>query len=103
MVKIAAGIDAQINLFEDKIPLLDSWRSWHGNRYILAWAIAMQIKEFSPEKRVVYLSAENLCITFVQSLRNNDIANFKEKMRIDVLIQMMCNLLLGKIPLVLNL
>jgi chromosomal replication initiator protein len=86
MAKIAAGIDAQINLFEDKIPLFIHGGVGMGKTH-LAQAIAWKIKEFSSTKRVVYLSAEKFMYHFVQSLRNNDIMNFKEKMRtIDVLI-----------------
>lgn len=86
MAKIAAGLDAQINLFDDKIPLF-----LHGNvglgKTHLAQAIAWQIKESSPTKKVVYLSAEKFMYHFVQSIRNNGMMDFKEKMRsIDVLI-----------------
>lgn len=86
MAKIAAGIDAQINLFDDKIPLFIHGNVGMGKTH-LAQAIAWQIKEFDKSKRVVYLSAEKFMYHFVQSLRNNDIMNFKEKMRtLDVLI-----------------
>ncbi len=86
MAKIAAGIDAQINLFDDKIPLFI-----HGNVGIgkshLAQAIAWQIKESDKSKKVVYLSAEKFMFHFVQSIRNGGAMEFKEKMRsIDVLI-----------------
>ncbi len=86
MAKIAAGLDAQIDLFDDKIPLFI-----HGNVGIgkthLAQAIAWQIKESSKSKKVVYLSAEKFMYHFVRSIRSNDVMGFKEKMRsIDVLI-----------------
>jgi chromosomal replication initiator protein len=86
MAKIAAGIDKQIELFDDKIPLF-----LHGNvgmgKTHLAQAIAWQIKEFDKSKKVVYLSAEKFMYHFVQSIRKNDVMSFKEKMRsIDVLI-----------------
>lgn len=86
MAKIASGIDAQIDLFDDKIPLFI-----HGNvglgKTHLAQAIAWQIKDFDNSKKVVYLSAEKFMYHFVQSIRNNDVMSFKEKMRsIDVLI-----------------
>ncbi len=86
MAKIAAGIDAQTNLFDDKIPLFI-----HGNVGIgkthLAQAIAWQIKESDKSKKVVYLSAEKFMYHFVQSIRSGGAMEFKEKMRsIDVLI-----------------
>ena len=86
MAKIAAGLDAQTSLFDDKIPLFI-----HGNVGIgkshLAQAIAWQIKETDRTKKVVYLSAEKFMYHFVQSIRSNGMMDFKEKMRsIDVLI-----------------
>ncbi len=86
MAKIAAGLDAQINLFDDKIPLFI-----HGNVGIgkshLAQAIAWHLKESDASKKVVYLSAEKFMYHFVQSIRSNGMMDFKEKMRsIDVLI-----------------
>jgi len=86
MAKIAAGLDAQTNLFDDKIPLFI-----HGNvglgKTHLAQAIAWQMKETNKSKKVVYLSAEKFMFHFVQSIRGNDVMGFKEKMRsIDVLI-----------------
>lgn len=86
MAKIAAGIDAQINLFDDKIPLFIHGGVGMGKTH-LAQAIAWQIKEFDKKKKVVYLSAEKFMFHFVQSIRSNDVMSFKEKMRsIDVLI-----------------
>lgn len=86
MAKIAAGIDAQINLFDDKIPLFIHGNVGMGKTH-LAQAIAWQIKEFDKSKKVVYLSAEKFMYHFVQSIRGNDVMSFKEKMRsIDVLI-----------------
>ncbi len=86
MAKIAAGLDAQITLFDDKIPLFI-----HGNVGIgkshLAQAIAWHLKESDSSKKVVYLSAEKFMYHFVQSIRSNGMMDFKEKMRsIDVLI-----------------
>ncbi len=86
MAKIVAGLDAQINLFDDKIPLFI-----HGNVGIgkthLAQAIAWHLKDSNPHKKVVYLSAEKFMYHFVQSIRSNGMMDFKEKMRsIDVLI-----------------
>ncbi|MBP7710201.1 MAG: chromosomal replication initiator protein DnaA [Rickettsiales bacterium] len=86
MAKIAAGIDAQISLFDDKIPLFIHGNVGMGKTH-LAQAIAWQIKEFDKSKKVVYLSAEKFMYHFVQSIRGNDVMSFKEKMRsIDVLI-----------------
>lgn len=87
MAKIAAGIDNQTNLFDnDKIPLFIHGGVGMGKSH-LAQAIAWKIKEFDKSKKVVYLSAEKFMYHFVQSLRTNDIMNFKQKMRtIDVLI-----------------
>lgn len=86
MAKIAAGIDNQTNLFDDKIPLFLHGGVGMGKTH-LAQAIAWKIKEFNKSKKVVYLSAEKFMYHFVQSLRTNDIMNFKQKMRtIDVLI-----------------
>jgi len=86
MAKIAAGIDAQINLFDDKIPLFIHGAVGMGKTH-LAQAIAWQLKEMNQTKKVVYLSAEKFMFHFVQSIRNNDVMSFKEKMRsIDVLI-----------------
>ena len=86
MAKIAAGLDAQINLFDDKIPLFIHGNVGMGKTH-LAQAIAWQIKEADKSKKVVYLSAEKFMFHFVQSIRSNDVMSFKEKMRsIDVLI-----------------
>jgi chromosomal replication initiator protein len=86
MAKIAAGLDAQTNLFDDKIPLFIHGNVGMGKTH-LAQAIAWQIKEANKSKRVVYLSAEKFMYHFVQSIRSNDVMSFKEKMRsIDVLI-----------------
>lgn len=86
MAKISAGLDAQISLFEDKIPLFIHGNVGMGKTH-LAQAIAWQLKEANKSKKVVYLSAEKFMFHFVQSIRSNDVMSFKEKMRsIDVLI-----------------
>ncbi len=86
MAKIAAGIDKQIDLFDDKIPLFIHGNVGMGKTH-LAQAIAWQIKDLDKRKKVVYLSAEKFMYHFVQSIRRNDVMTFKEKMRsIDVLI-----------------
>ncbi len=86
MAKIASGLDAQINLFDDKIPLFIHGGVGMGKTH-LAQAIAWQIKESDKSKKVVYLSAEKFMYHFVQSIRGNDVMSFKEKMRsIDVLL-----------------
>jgi chromosomal replication initiator protein len=86
MAKIAAGLDAQTDLFDDKIPLFIHGAVGMGKTH-LAQAIAWQIKDSDKSKKVVYLSAEKFMYHFVQSIRNGDVMSFKEKMRsIDVLI-----------------
>ncbi len=86
MAKIASGIDAQINLFDDKIPLFIHGGVGMGKTH-LAQAIAWKIQEFDRSKKVLYLSAEKFMYHFVQSVRSNDVMTFKEKMRsVDVLI-----------------
>lgn len=53
----------------------------------LMHAIAHAIKEKTPEKTVMYLSAEKFMYQFVKALRSNDTMNFKEQFRsVDVLM-----------------
>lgn len=86
MARIAAGLDEQRSLFDDKIPLFIHGGVGIGKTH-LAQAIAWQIKESDKNKKVVYLSAERFMYHFVSSIRNNDVMAFKGKMRsIDVLI-----------------
>lgn len=86
MAKIAAGVDKQIELFDDKIPLFIHGGVGMGKTH-LAQAIAWEIQKYDQAKKVVYLSAEKFMYHFVQSIRGNDVMGFKEKMRsIDVLI-----------------
>lgn len=86
MARIAAGIDEQQQLFDDKIPLFIHGGVGVGKTH-LAQAIAWQIKNTNNKQKVVYLSAERFMCHFVNSIRNNDIISFKEKMRsIDCLI-----------------
>ena len=50
-------------------------------------AVAWDIQERNPERKVVYLSAEKFMYEFVKSLRHKDIMTFKEKFRsVDVLM-----------------
>ena len=50
-------------------------------------AIAWDIKERDPKRKVVYLSAEKFMYEFVKSLRYRDTMAFKEKLRsVDVLM-----------------
>jgi chromosomal replication initiator protein len=50
-------------------------------------AIAWEIRQRSPERKVVYLSAEKFMYSFVRALRNQDMVSFKEQFRsIDVLM-----------------
>lgn len=86
MAKIASGIDKQIALFDDKIPLFIHGGVGMGKTH-LAQSIAWQIQEYDKSKKVVYLSAEKFMYHFVRSIRENNVMDFKEKMRsIDVLI-----------------
>lgn len=53
----------------------------------LMHAIALEIKEKHPERRVIYLSAEQFMHRFVTALRNYDMQSFKEEFRnLDVLL-----------------
>ncbi len=47
----------------------------------LMHAIAWQIRSRSPQRRVVYLSAEKFMYSFVRALRNHDTGSFKEQFR----------------------
>jgi chromosomal replication initiator protein len=86
MAKIVAGCSDTPQLFDDKIPLFIHGNVGMGKTH-LAQAIAWNIKDNNSNKKVVYLSAEKFMFHFVQSIRNNEIMSFKEKMRsIDVLI-----------------
>ncbi len=86
MAKIASGLDAQVNLFNDKIPLYIHGGVGMGKTH-LAQSIAWQLKEADKSKKIVYLSAEKFMYHFVRSIKDNDIMSFKEKMRsVDALI-----------------
>lgn len=86
MAKMVAGVEGQIDLFNEAIPLFIHGNIGMGKTH-LAQAIAWQIKEKDKSKKVVYLSAEKFMYHFVQSVRGNATMDFKEKMRtIDVLI-----------------
>lgn len=61
----------------------------------LMHAIAWQIKNTEPTRKVIYMSAEKFMYQFVKALRNKDVISFKEKFRsVDVLmiddIQFIC-------------
>lgn len=63
----------------------------------LMHAIAHQIKEQSPEKTVMYLSAEKFMYQFVRALRANETINFKEVFRsVDVLMMDDIQFIAGK-------
>jgi len=86
MAKIVSGCSETPQLFHDKIPLFIHGSVGMGKTH-LGQAIAWAIKEHNAHQKVVYLSAEKFMFHFVQSIRNNDIMEFKHKMRsIDVLI-----------------
>jgi chromosomal replication initiator protein len=53
----------------------------------LMHAIAWEIRHRSPQRKVVYLSAEKFMYSFVRALRNQDTVSFKEQFRsVDVLM-----------------
>lgn len=53
----------------------------------LMQAIAWQIREKSPERKVLYLSAEKFMYQFIRALRSRDTVTFKEQFRnVDVLM-----------------
>jgi chromosomal replication initiator protein len=53
----------------------------------LMHAIAWEIRQRSPQRKVVYLSAEKFMYSFVRALRNQDTVSFKEQFRsVDVLM-----------------
>ncbi|MES2215090.1 MAG: chromosomal replication initiator protein DnaA [Pseudomonadota bacterium] len=61
----------------------------------LMHAIAWHIRQNSPQRRVIYMSAEKFMYQFVRALRNKDVMSFKEHFRsVDVLmiddIQFIC-------------
>lgn len=63
----------------------------------LMHAIAHQIKEQTPEKTVMYLSAEKFMYQFVRALRANETINFKEVFRsVDVLMMDDVQFIAGK-------
>lgn len=58
----------------------------HGKTHLMH-AIAWQIKNAHPNRKVVYLSAEKFMYQFVRALRNKNIMDFKESFRsVDVLM-----------------
>jgi chromosomal replication initiator protein len=53
----------------------------------LMHAIAWEIRQRTPHRRVIYLSAEKFMYSFVRALRNQDTVSFKEQFRsVDVLM-----------------
>jgi len=53
----------------------------------LMHAIAWEIRQRTPQRRVIYLSAEKFMYSFVRALRNQDTVSFKEQFRsVDVLM-----------------
>ncbi|MGE4063801.1 MAG: chromosomal replication initiator protein DnaA [Rhodospirillaceae bacterium] len=53
----------------------------------LMHAIAWEIRQRTPSRRVIYLSAEKFMYSFVRALRNQDTVSFKEQFRsVDVLM-----------------
>ncbi len=53
----------------------------------LMHAIAWEIRQRNPQRRVIYMSAEKFMYSFVRALRNQDTVSFKEQFRaVDVLM-----------------
>lgn len=53
----------------------------------LMHAIAWEIRQRAPQRRVIYMSAEKFMYSFVRALRNQDTVSFKEQFRaVDVLM-----------------
>lgn len=86
MAGVVAGISNPSIVATDINPLFLYGGVGLGKTH-LGQAIAWHIKENNPKSKVVYLSAEKFMHQFVQSLRNKDVMEFKEKFRsIDLLI-----------------
>ncbi len=84
---IAKAEDAKFNHQDMDINPLFLYGGVGLGKTHLAQAVAWHIKENNKISKVVYLSAERFMYQFVQSLRNKDIMEFKERFRsIDVLI-----------------
>ena len=63
----------------------------------LCQAMAWKIKNKNPSKRIIYLTAEKFMFLFVQSLQNQDVNSFKNRLRnIDLLIIDDIQFILGK-------
>src|SRR5215813_4418262 len=63
----------------------------------LMHAIAWHIRKKTPEKRVIYLSAEKFMYQFIRALRNKDTMAFKERFRnVDVLMVDDVQFIIGK-------
>ncbi len=79
-LKVAENKDVSFN------PLYIYSGVGHGKTHLMH-AIAWKIKELTPKRKVVYLSAEKFMYNFINAIRFNDTFSFKEKFRsIDVLM-----------------
>jgi chromosomal replication initiator protein len=85
MARVLAG-DKKTDFIDESNPLFLYGGVGLGKTH-LAQAVAWYIKDNNKNSKVIYLSAERFMYQFVQSLRNKDIMEFKERIRsIDVLI-----------------
>jgi chromosomal replication initiator protein len=94
--KIMAGEENQSICVADINPLFLYGGVGLGKTH-LGQAIAWQTKESNKKSKAVYLSAERFMHQFVQSIRNKDVVEFKEKFRsIDLLIIDDLQFIIGK-------
>ena len=85
MARILAG-DKKVDFVDESNPLFLYGGVGLGKTH-LAQAVAWYIKDNNKNSKVIYLTAERFMNQFVQSLRNKDIMEFKERLRaIDILI-----------------
>src|SRR5690606_565469 len=85
--RIVSGIETSSEFNPEDINPLFLYGGVGLGKTHLAQSIAWHIKNNNKNSRVIYLSAERFMYQFVQSLRNKDVMEFKERFRsIDVLI-----------------
>lgn len=85
MARVLAG-DNKLSFLDEANPLFLYGGVGLGKTH-LAQAIAWYIKDNNKNSKIIYLTAERFMNQFVQSLRNKDIMEFKERIRaIDMLI-----------------
>jgi len=80
------GMDNAEEAVSDSNPLFLYGGVGLGKTHLM-YAIAWQIKQNKPNRRVVYISAEKFMNNFISAIRNNDVLGFKERFRnVDVLM-----------------